>query len=107
MAHRSKGSYWLALMLLVVALAFYARHHDLKGLFSSYTYSEQEVQNLEERLESLQAEKIALEHNVEGLDKDRLTQEAAVRSSTGRVREDETIYKVEIPEESAGSKIRN
>ena len=100
MPRRSKGWYWLTMALFAVGLAAYTMHHDLMGLYVGYQYSQREVSNLEVRLESLKAEKTALNSSVQGLDTDPLEMEAAIRGSKGLVRTGETVYRVEIPEDS-------
>lgn len=89
--------YWAALAVLAVALVAYARQHDLPQLYAGYRYSEQEVQQLEERLQALRIEEAKLQQNVEDLDNDPLAVEAEIRRSKGLVREGETVYRVELP----------
>ena len=98
--HRS-GWYRLALAGFGIALFAYAQYHDLFGLYRGYEHSEQEVRALEVRLESLKAEAEALKQSVEGLDNDPLAVESAIRSSKGFVRQGETVYRVELREDSA------
>ncbi|MDK1020402.1 MAG: septum formation initiator family protein [Candidatus Hydrogenedentes bacterium] len=93
MPRRSKGWYWLATALFAVGLAAFAKHHDLTGLYRGYQHSEREVRNLELRLESLRAEKVALSKSVQGLNAaDSLEIEAEIRS-TGLVKKGETVYR--------------
>ena len=101
MSQRKSRWYWLAVLAFVALLAAYARYHDLPGLYAGYRHSEREVRALEQRLESLKAEEEELKHSVEGLKKkDSLAVEAAIRSGRGLVREGETVYRVELPEDS-------
>ena len=101
MPRRSNGWYWLTMALFVVGLAVYATHHDLMGLYVGYQHSEHEVSDLEVRLELLKAERTELNSSVQGLDAaDPLEMEAAIRGSKGLVRKGETVYRVEIPEDS-------
>ncbi len=89
--------YWGGLILFALALVAYARQHDIAQLYTGYRYSEQEVDQLEERLQSLQEEEQKLQQNVEDLDNDPLAVEAEIRRSKGLVREGETVYRVELP----------
>ncbi len=100
MPRRSNGWYWLATALFAVGLATYAMHHDLMGLYVEYQHSQREVRDLEVRLESRKAEKAELNSSVQGLETDPLEMEAAIRGSKGLVRKGETVYRVEIPEDS-------
>ncbi len=101
MPRRSKGWYWLAMALFAVAIAAYAKHHDLLGLYAGYQHSEREVRDLEARLESLRDDEVALNTSVQGLNADPLAMERAIRGSKGLVRKGETVYRVEIPEDYA------
>ena len=75
----------------------YAQRQNLSGLYDEYRFSEQEVRELELRLEELQAEEQALKQHVEDLDTDPLAVEAEIRRSKGLVRKDEKIFRVELP----------
>ena len=85
---------------VLVGISAYARHHDLMGLYVGYQDSEREVSELKVRLESLRVQEAALNSSVQGLDTDPLAMEAAIRRSKGFVRKGETVYRVEIPEDS-------
>ncbi len=100
MPRRGSGWYWIAMAVVLVGITAYARHHDLMGLYDGYQESEREVGELEVRLESLKIEETALNSSVHGLDTDPLAIEAAIRRSKGFVRKGETVYRVEIPEDS-------
>ena len=97
--HRN-GWYWIGMAVVLVGLAAYASHHDLMGLYVGYQDSEREVNKLEVRLESLRAKEATLNSSVQKLDTDPLAMEAAIRRSKGFVRKGETVYRVEIPEDS-------
>ena len=100
MPRRRNGWYWIGMAIVLTSLTGYAKHHDLIGLYSDYQHSEREVYELALRLESLKAEEAALNSSVRGLDTDLLAMEAAIRSSKGFVRKGETVYRVEMPEDS-------
>ena len=101
MPRRKNASYWIAMAVVLVGLTAYAKYHDLMGLYIGYQHSEREVYDLELRLQSLKVEEAALNISVQGLDTDPLAMEAAIRGSKGFVRKGETVYRVEIPEDSA------
>lgn len=101
MPKRTSGWYLLALALYLVGLAGFAKYHDLGGLYVGYQYSEGEVRDLEERLESLKAERALLSSSVQGLGSDPLEMEAAIRASKGLVRAGETVYRIELPDDYA------
>lgn len=90
----------LATALFAVGLAAYAKHHDLMGLYVGYQHSQSEVRDLEMRLESLEAEKAALNSSVQGLDTDKSLEIEAEIRSTGLVKKGETVYRVGKPEDS-------
>jgi cell division protein FtsB len=90
--------YWLAPVGFAIALGAYAQRQDLAGLYDEYRYSQDEVRQLEMRLEEVSAREQALKQHVEDLDtNDPLAVEAEIRRSKGLVREDEKIYRIELP----------
>ena len=99
MAAKSTGWYWLSLLVLVAGLALYASERDLPGIYEGYSESKIELQTLGDKAQRLEREKVQLEHRIMGLDTDAVIQESAIRKSTGRVRKDEIIYRVELPDE--------
>ena len=93
--------YWLALALMLGAVAFYAQQRDVFGLYDQYQESERAVRDLDAQLTAAKAEEAASRKRVEHLERDPLEIEAAIRNGKGLVREGETIYRVELPDESA------
>ncbi|MEK7794993.1 MAG: septum formation initiator family protein [Candidatus Hydrogenedentota bacterium] len=93
--------YWLALAFILGAVVFYAQQHDVFGLYDQYQESERAVQELDERLSAATAEEAVSREHVEHLERDPLEIEAAIRDGKGLVRDGETIYRVELPLESA------
>jgi len=89
--------YWVAVAAAAVALGVYAERQNLAGLYEEYRYSQDEVRQLEQRLDDLRADEGALKRHVEDLDSDPLAVEAEIRRSKGLVREDEKIFRVELP----------
>ena len=89
--------YWLALAVVVGLLFVYAQRRDLPGVYGDYLKSDEQVQELEDRLPELEAEKEALERSVDYLGGDALELEAAIRERQGLVRDGETIYVIELP----------
>lgn len=100
MPRRGSGWYWISMAAVLLGITAYARYHDLTGLYVGYQDSEREVSRLEVRLESLRAKEATLNRSVQKLDTDPLAMEAAIRRSKGFVRKGETVYRVEIPEDS-------
>ena len=97
------GGYWIGMAVVLLGLTAYANYHDLIGLYfgdQGYQDSERAVYDLELRLELLKAEEAALNSSIQGLDTDPLAMEEAIRGSEGFVRKGETIYWVEMPEDS-------
>jgi len=97
MSRLRESWYWLSVGAVALALGLYAMRQDLFGLYRDYGYSQDEVRQLEQRLDDLQAEEQALKQHVEDLDNDPLAVEAEIRRSKGLVRSDEKIYRVELP----------
>ena len=89
--------YWIAVAAAALAVGAYAEHQNIAGLYQEYRYSQDEVRQLERRLSDLQADEEALKRHVEDLDNDPLAVEAEIRRSKGLVREDERIFRVELP----------
>ena len=100
MPRRNPGWYWIVPVVFLIGLAAYAKYYDLPRLYDEYQYSKLEVQKLESRLESVQAEEAELSSKVQGLDTDPVEMEAAIRGSKGLVRKGETVYRVETAEDS-------
>ena len=92
--------YWLALSATVGACALYVWHQDLPGRFEEYQQSEQEVRELRNEWRAHQERRDALEERIRGLEHDPVELEAAIRRTRRMVREGETVYRVELPEES-------
>ena len=101
MPRRRNGWYWIGMAVVLVGLTGYANHHDLMGLYIGYQDSERKVHDLELSLKSLKTEEARLNRSVQGLlNADSLEMEATIRGDRGLVREGETVYRVEIPEDS-------
>ncbi len=92
-----KMLYGMGAMVAVGASGALAYHHDLRGVFRGYQYSEEEVRVLEERLEQVEARNTKLQRKESELQEDSLELEAAIREGKGHVREDETVYRIEWP----------
>lgn len=99
MTPKKSGWYWLAIALLMVGLVLYASEHDLPGLYEDHTENTQQLQTLGEKAQRLEREKLQLEQKITGLNSNSVVQESAIRKNTGHVRQGETIYRVELPEE--------
>ena len=101
MSENPKGWYWLALVLMAVLLVVYVQRRDFYGLFQDYRQSEEQVEAMHGQLDALQAEEAELKVRVENLKDDPLELEAAIRRSKSLVRDGETIYRVELPEDES------
>lgn len=105
MSENPKGWYWLALVLMAVLLVVYVQRRDFYGLFEDYRQSEGQVESMQGQLDTLEAEEAKLKIRVENLNDDPLELEAAIRRSKSLVRDGETIYRVELPED--GSQLKD
>ena len=99
MAPKTNGWYWITLLAMMAGLALYASERNLPGLHDGYTKSSQQLQTLEETAQRLEREKLRLEHKIMGLDTDSVIQESAIRKNTKHIRKDETVFKVDLPNE--------
>lgn len=102
MAHSGRTSvrlYWTGLIIVVGLLSVYVQRRGLFDLYHSYVDSRETVGTLESRLESTERERATLQREIEDLDNDPLEMEAAIRESKRYVREGETVFRVELPEE--------
>ncbi|PCJ54117.1 MAG: hypothetical protein COA73_14570 [Candidatus Hydrogenedentota bacterium] len=98
MAQKNNAWYWIALLVMIGGLTVYAQYYNIYGLYKGYRSGNQEKQVLQSRLIEVEQEKSSLLKHIKGFEGDPLTIEAAIRSTTGHVREDEMVYHVELPE---------
>lgn len=101
MTDPNRGRYWLAFLVLVGLLALYAQRRDLYGLYQDHRQGEARVQSLTRELGALEQKNASLERRVEQLDADPVELEAEIRRTKNHVREGETIYVVELPEDTS------
>lgn len=101
MAQQKRGWYWLALAVVFGLVAAYTQRRDFYGLHENYRDSQEHVQSLVIQRDRLVQEEETLDKRVKNLDSDPLEMEAAIRRSKGLVREGETVYRVELPEEAS------
>lgn len=101
MSENPKGWYWLALVLMAVLLVVYVQRRDFYGLFEDYRQSEGQVESMQGQLDTLEAQEAELKIRVENLNDDPLELEAAIRRSKSLVRDGETIFRVELPEDGS------
>lgn len=87
--------YWLALALLVGALAYYGHARDLSGRFAAYRERNQQMEALRDELRKKEMERALLERRVADLESDPIEIEAAIREAEKKVREGETIYRIQ------------
>ncbi len=86
--------YWMALAVLVGAVAYYGHARDLRGRFAAYREREQSVNVLRDQLVEKERQKVSLERRVHDLESDPVEIEAAIREAEKKVREGETIYRL-------------
>lgn len=87
--------YWLALATLLGALAYYGHVRDLPGRFAAYQERSRQVDALRDELRDKEMEKASLERRVADLESDPVEIEAAIREAEKKVRQGETIYRIE------------
>lgn len=87
--------YWLALATLIGAVAYYGHVRDLPGRFAEYQQRRQQVEALRDELHAKEMEKASLERRVQDLESDPVEIEAAIREAEKKVRQNETIYRIE------------
>ena len=91
--------YLLALLVVVAVLSIYAQRRDLPGLYMNWQASESQVQALHEQVDGLEKQTTTLEQRVEYLNSDPVELEAAIRNGKRLVREGETVYRIELPDD--------
>lgn len=97
---KSSGWYTLALVAVAGLLALYAQRRDLYGLYLDYEASRARVGNLQAQVDALDGQVAALEKRVQHLNSNPLELEAAIRNGKNLIREGETVYRVELPDEA-------
>jgi cell division protein FtsB len=97
-----RKTYWLALILAVTLMAAYVSHRDLAGRYRSYMHSKDNVQKAQKEVDSLTKAISDSRQHVEGLDKDPVEQEAAIRHIKNLVRPGETVYRIQPPNPNTG-----
>jgi cell division protein FtsB len=90
-----KVRYWLGLIILGGAVLYYAQARDLQGRLVHHQERQQQVETLRGQLQDKEQQKTALERRVHGLKSDPVEIEAAIREAEQKVREGETIYRIE------------
>ena len=101
MTRQNRQWNWLAIAGFTALLLLYAERRDLYGLYLDYEESKAYAESLEEEVDSLHADRMAVEKQVEYLDSDPLEMEAAIRRGKRFVREGETVYRVSLPDEES------
>ena len=81
--------------MLLGALAYYGHVRDLSGRFAAYRQRGQQVETLRDRLREKEMGKASLERRVHDLESDPVEIEAAIREAEKKVRQGETIYRIE------------
>ena len=98
--HRFPGKwYWASLMILLAAAYFYVERRGFAERIEAAQHSHEQVELLRGELRAAQGTVSQLEARVEHLHGDPVEMEAAVRRNKNLVREDETLFRVVLPEE--------
>ncbi len=92
-----RSTYYVGLLVMGAAIAAYAYLRDPVDLHQKYEERRGEVKALELKLDEQIVEEQRLTQRVEHLDSDPVEMEAAIRRREHRVRDGETIYRVELP----------
>lgn len=80
-------------------LSIYAQRRDLPGLYMKWQASEAQLNELHRQVDGLEKQATALGQRVEYLNSDPVELEAAIRSGKRLVREGETVYRIELPDD--------
>ena len=95
----SRKRYTIAFVAMVGLMAAYAHHRDLFGSHEKSKERRGAVRVLRGELDSLREEEQRRTATVQYLETDDVEMEAVIRKNKNRVREGETIYRVELPPE--------
>lgn len=89
----------MALLGVILLVSCYAWYRDLVGRYMVYQESQESVNQLMAENQELMRERDFLRKRVDRLGNDPIEIEAAIRRTRNLVREDERIYRIELPED--------
>lgn len=96
MNHTSHKWYFLSLLLVMTLCFWYVKQRNLEQRVQGHWESQEAVQALQVQVDALKNDVERGRQRVEDLASDPLEQEAAIRRWSGKLREDETVYHVEL-----------
>ena len=99
---KGRKTYWLVFVLAAALMAAYVSHRDLAGRYSGYVRSKDNVHKAQKEVDNLTKSIRDSRQQVEGLDKDPVEQEAAIRHIKNLVRPGETVYRIQPPSSNTG-----
>lgn len=95
MDDRTRGWYWLILLLVAALAALYVQRRDLPRRYLDYQKSAQELAQARQSCAELDEKIEASRQRAEHLGSDPTEIEAAIRRSKDLVREGETVFRIE------------
>lgn len=99
---RGRKLYWFAFVLAAVFAVAYVAERGLLARYRAYQRSEESVRAAQQQSDNLSKALNGSRQQVEGLGKDRVEQEAAIRRIKKLVRPGETVYRIEKAPDTAG-----
>ncbi len=93
--NKGRKLYWLTFALALALAAAYWAHRDLWGRYHAYQRSEESVRAAQQEADTLSKAIDGSRQQVEGLGKDPVEKEAALRRIKNLVRPGETVYRIE------------
>lgn len=98
MTQKSNGWYWTGILALMAGIVYYADAKDIIDVHEDYVQSEVKLETLSTEVEDLEEKKATLNREIEKLGTNSFSMEKRIRLDGERVRKDETVYRIELPE---------
>jgi cell division protein FtsB len=98
LSQKSNGWYWIGILALMAGIVYYADAKDIIGVHEDYVQSEVKLETLSTEVEDLEEKKDTLNREIKKLGADSFSMEKRIRLDGERVRKDETVYRIELPE---------
>jgi len=92
--------YWLAVLATIILVALYVDRRDLPGRYEGWLQVEQAIKTREAEAAALKQQVETLRQRVEDLESDPVAQERAIRRWSRKLREDEQVFHIELPEDA-------
>lgn len=93
--------YFLSVLLVMALCVWYVKQRKLEERLEAHRQTQEEVQMLQAQVESLRLDVEQGKQRVRDLANDPVEQEAAIRRWSGKLREGETVFHVELAPEPA------